>query len=93
MKIDVRALGYSFALLWGGAVFITGKCKSDLADLWHWISGSACFRLSRIPRHSFIWPGPCGNLQRPRGRFRGLALQSLCEIEIGRLRGRRSTKR
>ncbi len=24
MKIDVRALGYSFALLWGGAVFITG---------------------------------------------------------------------
>ncbi len=24
MKVDVRALGYSFALLWGGGIFITG---------------------------------------------------------------------
>ncbi len=24
MKIDVKALGFSFALLWGGAIFITG---------------------------------------------------------------------
>ncbi len=27
MKIDVRALGFSLALLWGGAVFITGSAN------------------------------------------------------------------
>ncbi len=27
MKVNVRALGYSFALLWGGAVFITGSAN------------------------------------------------------------------
>ena len=27
MRIDVRALGFSLALLWGGAVFITGTAN------------------------------------------------------------------
>ena len=87
MKIDVRALGYSFALLWGGAVFITGSANliwptygtgflEVLASVYPGYQGTASFGQVLVGTLSGLvdgFPGRAGI---------GLALQSICEIEM-----------